>query len=252
MKILQVNNISDPRITEFINMKKVDEKHIVISSKKALDKALSNNIEIDKILINKEFLAQYKDNKLDIKNILTASKKILQEIVGYKLHQGIFALATRPDYEKISQLNEKIIIFNGITSPENIGSLTRSASAFGFNSIIFDSKSCSPYMQRCIRVSMGNIFSVKVYKSESLIKDLEKLKDLNYKIISTANIENSINIDSFNAPKKIALIIGSEGHGIDKEILEFSDETIKIPIDDQTLHLNASIAGAISMYQLSK
>jgi tRNA G18 (ribose-2'-O)-methylase SpoU len=134
---------------------------------------------------------------------------------------------------------------NGLTSPENVGAIVRTAAAFNVNSLIYDKKSCSPYLRRCIRVSMGNIFQLKVFESENLEDDLIKLKKLNYSIYSTANISGSVDYTNYSYPQKSALIVGSEGHGIDQNILNASDVILKIPINEEVAHLNASNAASI-------
>ena len=88
-------------------------------------------------------------------------------------------------------------------------------------SIIIDEKTCSPYIRRCIRVSTGNVFNIKVYKSNNLKNDLLLLQQNGYSLVSTANEQNAVSLDSFSFPKKSVLVIGSEGHGIEKEILSF-------------------------------
>jgi tRNA G18 (ribose-2'-O)-methylase SpoU len=92
---------------------------------------------------------------------------------------------------------------------------------------------------------MGNIFAMKTFHSKSIRTDIQTLKLLGYQIISTANIPKSKNLINFSFPKKCVLIIGSEGHGIDHDILDISDHVLKIKINPQVAHLNASNAAAI-------
>jgi tRNA G18 (ribose-2'-O)-methylase SpoU len=161
-------------------------------------------------------------------------------------------MAEKPKDANLNELDNRIILLNGLSSPENVGSIVRSSAAFGINSIITDEKSCSPYLRRCIRVSMGNIFSMKTYHAINLRGDLKKLKDLGYTILSTANISGSLDFATFDFPEKCVLIIGSEGHGIDLDILNNSDFVLRINIDSQVAHLNAANAAAIFLSKLSK
>jgi len=92
---------------------------------------------------------------------------------------------------------------------------------------------------------MGNIFALKTYHSKNIRADIVTLKSLGYTIISAANLIHSKKLTEFIFPKKCALIIGSEGHGIDPDILEMSDQVLKIVIDPQVAHLNAANAAAI-------
>jgi tRNA G18 (ribose-2'-O)-methylase SpoU len=195
-----------------------------------------------KILCTPSFAEKY---SLTSDNIYVADKNILEKIAGFKVHFEVIFLADKPTDFELNCLDNKIILLNGLTSPENVGSIVRSAAAFQINSIITDEKTCSPFLRRCIRVSMGNIFSMKTFHSSNIRSDLQLLKQNGYIIISTANIPKSVDLKTFNFPEKYVLIIGSEGHGVDSDILDLSNTILKISIDPQVAHLNASNAASI-------
>ncbi|WP_372655249.1 TrmH family RNA methyltransferase [Halobacteriovorax sp.] len=255
MIINEVIEISDPAIKEFLSLKDKTlnlNEQIIVESEKVVKKLLNSNTEVLKVFAHREFIEKY-SNILKEKGapIYTASKEIMEQIVGHKLHHGVMVLAKRPQYISIDELEDKVLILNGLTSPENIGTIIRNSAAFNINSIIIDSKTCSPYARRCIRVSMGNIFKVKVYKSENLNNDLSSLKEKGFRIISTANQDGAIDLPNYQFSNKACVIIGSEGHGIEKSVLENSNDIIRIPIDDEVAHLNAACSSSIVLYQFS-
>lgn len=98
---------------------------------------------------------------------------------------------------------------------------------------------------------MGNIFAMKTFHAKNIRLDLKNLKDLGYTIISTANISRSQNMAHYIFPDKCVLIIGSEGHGIDHDILDLSDVILKIKINPQVAHLNAANAASIFLSHMS-
>lgn len=241
-------NISDPndnRIEEFTHLKEstlLSRNLALAESEKIYIKLIQHNFQIEKILCLESFADKY---HLTGDNIFVADRNVLEKISGFKIEFNVISLFNRPMFSKLNELDNKIMILNGLTSPENVGAIVRTAAAFNVNSLIYDKKSCSPYLRRCIRVSMGNIFQLKVFESENLEDDLIKLKKLNYSIYSTANISESIDYTNYSYPQKSALIVGSEGHGIDQNILNASDVILKIPINEEVAHLNASNAASI-------
>jgi tRNA G18 (ribose-2'-O)-methylase SpoU len=246
-----VTSIDDERIIEFFHMRDHslnDQGLILAESEKIFLQFKAFNKTILKILCTSSFATKY---SLSGNNIFIADKALLEKIAGFKVHFEVIFLAAKPDDTDLSLLNDRIILLNGLSSPENVGSIVRSAAAFNIKSIIVDEKTCSPFLRRCIRVSMGNIFSMKTFHSKNIRSDLIQLKACGYKILSTANIEKSLNLNSFVFPSKCVLIIGSEGHGIDQDILDFSDTVLKIAIDSQVAHLNASNAAAIFLSHMS-
>jgi tRNA G18 (ribose-2'-O)-methylase SpoU len=246
-----VTSIDDPRILEFTHMRdhSLNDRGLILAeSEKIYLQFVAAKKEIIKILCTENFSNKY---SLSGENIFIANKNILEKIAGFKIEFEVILLAEKPKDSTLESLDDRIILLNGLTSPENVGSIIRSSAAFKINSIITDEKTCSPYLRRCIRVSMGNIFSMKTFHSYGIRRDLSKLKELGYHIIATANISKSESLSDFIFPKKCILIIGSEGHGIDQDLIDNADTVLKIPIDPQVAHLNAANAAAIFLSHMS-
>lgn len=248
IKILDAN---DFRINEFISIRDhvLNNKNLIVAeSEKLFLQLRASGKKIYKILATPSFIERH---NLSGDHVYSAEKNILESIAGFKIHFEVIFLAEKPEDTSLDSLDDRIILLNGLSSPENVGSIVRSAAAFGIRSMIVDEKTCSPFLRRCIRVSMGNIFSIKTHHTLNVRRDIQLLKQMGYTILSTANIEGSISLSKFNFPKKSVLIIGSEGHGIDQDILNMSDSILRINIDPQVAHLNASNAAAIFLSHMS-
>lgn len=250
--MIEITHFEDPRIAEFTRLRDHtinDQGYIMAESEKLFLQLRSSGKKITKILSTPEFA---KRHSLSEDNVYITDKAVLEKIAGFKIHFEVIFLAEKPADTSLDKLDHKIILLNGLSSPENVGSIVRSAAAFCINSILVDEKSCSPFLRRCIRVSMGNIFSMKTFHSNNLRTDLETLKKLGYTILSTANIPRAQYLSGYSFPEKCVLIIGSEGHGVDQDILDFSDDILKIKIDPQVAHLNAGNAAAIFLSHMSQ
>jgi len=250
--MIKLDNIDDSRLDEFRNIKDknlLPQNLVVAESPKVVLKALNSDFVVLKVLATEEF---YNDNKevLDqgCDNIFIASKSSLESLVAHKLHHGIMALVKIPDLSPINELGDRVLIFNGVTSPENVGTMTRAAMAFGFDSIIYDYKSASPFLRRCARVSMGNVFEARVHKSEFLPRTIVDLQENGYTVAATANEEGALSLPEYQYPKKFCLIIGNEGNGMDREVIDACDVKLSIPITNYVAHLNAASAASIFLY----
>ena len=251
--MIEIKNFEDPRTLEFRSLKSknfLKENLIVVEGEKGLLKLLNSSLKVQKIFSPKWFLEKY-SSKLQ-GEIYFAEKDMREEIVGHHLHQGIMALAEKPKDFKLDELSFPALILNGVTSPENVGSIVRSCAAFGIKSLIIGPKSCSPYLRRCIRVSMGNIFSMLIHHSNDLKETIKDLKKRNISILGAANDPSAHNIREFSFQESSAVIMGSEGHGIEPEIFSLCDEIIKIPINETVAHLNVATATSIFLYQLTE
>ena len=249
--MIKITDFSDKRIEEFTHLKEstlLSRELALCESEKIYLKLIHNNIHIEKILCLEEFALKL---NLFADNVYVCSRQLLDKISGFKTEYNVIALFKKPKDHLLNQLDDKIILLNGLTSPENVGSIVRTAAAFNVNTIITDKKTCSPFLRRCIRVSMGNIFYMKTFTSSDLKSDLLELKNLGYSIFSTANIPGAVDYNSIQFPTKSVLIIGSEGHGIDQEIFDVSDKTLFIPINEHVAHLNASNAASIFLSKIN-
>ena len=183
--MIQITDISDPRIKNFRDLRKIandntENKYFVAEGEKVVFKLLNSNLEIISIFSTFEFYLKYSDlinSRINDKsNLLIAEKDLMSQIVGYKIHSGIMALAKEKQSTELKNLDDRIIVLNNIIDTENVGSIIRNCVAFDFNSIIFDNSTSSPYLRRAVRVSIGNIFNIKYNKSLDLKSDLLVLK----------------------------------------------------------------------------
>ena len=249
--MIKITDPHDSRLNEFVTMRDhtLNSRNMIIAeTEKIFLQLKASNRPIHKILATESFIERH---HLNGDNVFAADKEILEHIAGFKIHFEVLILAEKPADTALEQLDDRIILLNGLSSPENVGSILRSSAAFKINSIITDEKTCSPFLRRCIRVSMGNVFSMKTHHAINVRGDLNKLKSLGYTILSTANIPGSVDLKDYSFPKKCVLIIGSEGHGVDHDILKASDAILRINIDPQVAHLNASNAAAIFLSHIS-
>lgn len=264
MIMIYIDTIDNPIISEFKSLRKLrndnsqlseEQNNFICEGNKAITRLFSSNIKVLKLLCTEEY---YKLNEeaianKSIENVIIASEELLREIIGFKMHQGIIALAEEPAKAKLSQLDDKIIVANNIFDSENIGSIVRNGAAFGLSSLIYDNESASPYLRRAVRVSMGNIFSFKHYHSQDLVRDLITLKKQhNYAIISAEVTDSAVYLDEYDFPIRSAIVFGNEGKGIDNEIIDISDDVVKIRINESINSINVAAATSVFFYEISK
>lgn len=249
---------NSPLIDDFRSLKNKtfkDKNLILMETKKVIDKYFLTNLKPLKCLITQDYYDEQKnilESKINPENIYVADKNIMQNIVGYKLHHGIMLIGEKPRYIDLNVIEYPCLILNGVTSPENVGTIIRTCAAFSVKSIIVDEKTCSPYLRRAIRVSMGNIFQIGVHATDNLKNTILKLISNEVSIIGSANLEKAICLPNYKFPKRAALIMGSEGEGIDEHLLNLCDTVVKIPMSSDVNSLNVHNATSIFLYEMTK
>ncbi len=143
-----------------------------------------------------------------------------------------------------TKITDKILILDGIQDPGNMGSLMRSACAFGFKTLFIGTGSVDIFNDKVIRSSQGAIFKLN-YQFGDISEFLNKITHY------TTNVLEGIPLKEIKAEDKVAVILGNEGNGVSKELQALELDAIYIPMQN-TESLNVAIAGSIIMYELSK
>lgn len=180
------------------------------------------------------------------------SDELFKEIGDTENPQGILAVVGFEEYElKDVILEEKnfIIILDRVQDPGNMGTIIRTADAFGANAIIITGGCVDIYNPKVVRSTMGSIFQIPTVHIEDISQVIANLKNKDIKIISTSlEAENyCYNID-FKGD--CALVIGNEATGISQEVVVNSDYLTKIPMTGEAESLNAAIASGVIMYEV--
>lgn len=142
-----------------------------------------------------------------------------------------------------SELSDKILILDGVQDPGNMGSLMRSACAFGFDTLFIGTGSVDIYNDKVIRSSQGAIFKLNFQFGDVC----DFVKGLPHKVYGT-NVINGIPLKEIKKEEKLAIILGNEGNGISKEVNALGLDNIFIPMRN-TESLNVAVAGSIILYE---
>ena len=169
------------------------------------------------------------------------SKDIMESISVTKTPQGVISVCSYLDEQPIK--SNKVLLLDNIQDPGNLGTLLRTALAFGYNDVILRG-GCSQYNEKVLQSTQGAIFNLNIVP----FKDEDQLEG--YEIIAT-EIKGSVDLSTLSKIKKHILVLGNEAHGVSREFLEIADKRVRIDINNIE-SLNVAVAGAIAMYQLSK
>lgn len=188
-----------------------------------------------------------------VKHVLTTNKDITGNNVVYVTEQIIKKISNNPSAQNIltvcenkfpEELFDKILILEKVQDPGNLGTLLRSALAFGFKTVVLDN--CVDFLNpKVLRSTQGAIFNLSIIKSDTFTF-MEKHQDFSYFGTSL----NGVKLEDIKASEKIAVILGNEGNGISEEILNKTQANITIKIADID-SLNVGVAGSIIMHYLS-
>ncbi len=149
---------------------------------------------------------------------------------------------------KKDKICSKVLVLDSVSDPTNLGTLLRSAVAFGFETVFLSNGCVDPYNDKVIRGSQGAIFKVNIIRGD-LIEFLSKLRKT-HQILGT-NVRNGKDVVEIKKKPNLALILGNEARGMSADAEEYVSFNLYIKMTN-TESLNVSVAGSILMYELMK
>ncbi len=181
--------------------------------------------------------------------IVLTSPEAFSKISTEKSPQGMIAVLPLPS-ESVPQCtaNGRYLLLDTIQDPGNLGTILRSASAFGIDGVIMCgcADTASP---KTVRASMGAVFRVPLWKTDILADTVRKLRDDGHRVLAAALTEDCLCAGETALYANDCVVIGNEGHGITADVLAACNEGIRIPMTGDTESLNASIAASILLWE---
>jgi len=199
--------------------------------------------------------------KLDSIPVYTAKHEIVVNLIGYNLVRGLWmALRRKPEIpaEEFCRDKRRITVLFDVVNPTNVGAIIRSAAALGMDGALLTHASVDPLTRRAARVSMGTCFQIPwsratLEQSEG-VNLIRLLQSYGFKTVAMALTEDSTSIDNdeIRANEKLAVIMGSEGPGLPKEVIAACDYRVMIPMHHGVDSLNVAAASAVAFWELMK
>lgn len=182
------------------------------------------------------------DKKIKGSNVVYVNETVLHKLSQLKSPQQVIAVCNKL---KTKELTNKVLILEKLQDPGNLGTLLRSALAFGFHTVVLDN-TVDLYNDKVIRSTQGAMFKLNIIH-QNTVHFIRSNKE--YVYFGTSLKGSSI--DDIIKPSKYALILGNEGNGLSSEVLSITNKNITIKTNDVE-SLNVAIAGSILMHELAK
>ena len=193
--------------------------------------------------------------------VYTAPMGILKELTGFALTRGMLCAMKRKQLPSVAQVCEgakRIAVLEDVVNPTNVGAIFRSAAALHMDAVLLTGACSNPLYRRAIRVSMGTVFQIPWTILEDKIRladtGMTLLHEMGFRTAAMALTGQSVSIDDpfVMAEEKLAIILGTEGAGLQKGTIAASDYTVRIPMSHGVDSLNVAAASAVAFWQLGR
>jgi len=218
-------------------------KTFLIEGFHLLEEALKSSWVIREVIVQRGVKLPEWSKQLPLAEV---SEHVFSRISQTETPQGIAAVAEMKETQ--STEGSFLLLIDAVQDPGNLGTIIRTADALGVSGVILGLDTVDVYNEKVIRATQGSLFHIPIRQND-LNEEINRLQHNDYKVWATA-LKGAEQFDNAAVPEKTALLIGNEGAGVKKELLEAADKIINIPIYGKAESLNVSVAAGIIMYYI--
>jgi len=213
-------------------------------------KDLVRGIYVDESFDDDDLRQKIKEAKLRISSLTPAQMKLVSAVVS---GQGIFAVCRMATEKPNFDTARTITLVDAVQDPGNLGSIFRNAVGFGVDGIILGRGTVDPFNPKVVRGSSGCFLRTPFETGIDLKERFSLLRQKGFCIVATSPYaKKSITDLTLRQSKKIALLIGNEGSGTNRQVSELADDWVKIPMENELESLNVAVAHGVLSYQIAQ
>jgi TrmH family RNA methyltransferase len=193
------------------------------------------------ITLDRAFIPQ----GVDSDRIYLVNEAVMTKLTGVLSPEGILAEVPLPNWDTLK--NKKwIVALDGVSDPGNLGTILRTALAFGWDGVYLLENTCDPFNDKALRAAKGATFKIPL--ASGSWEQLAKIAQENQLEIIAADM-NGTEIETLDKKKGKLLVLGNEGQGLSKHVKDHAKK-VSIPMSGEMESLNVAVAGGILMYAL--
>ena len=265
MNITRITDGDDPRLADYAGVREpalLRNRGLLIAEGRFVVRRLldAGHITVRSLLLNDAALNGLSDVLAATKHqpeIYVASPDVITAATGFNLHRGCLALAERPaevSMETVLSTGTLLAVLERVVDADNVGSVFRSAEAFGVDAVLLSPGCCDPFYRKAIRTSSGAALVVPCAAATPWPDALDRLRNSGFVIAATtpddgaANIQDFVGTEAARGP--VAVLFGTEGQGLTAEALARADIRLRIPMSGTLDSLNIATVAGIVLHRL--
>ncbi len=251
---MKIDSIKDPRVVlarQLATSKgRLENNALLLEGVEHIQWALQAKLEIEVVFVHDKIKehALLKDLEAAAVPYFFMTEGILKKVTDTNYLVPFVGVAKCPVIDSGPQ--EFTLVLDNLVDYGNIGTIVRSALAFGIKNVMSTTQNADFFFKKIIDASRGKIFETHVQKFNSAQETIQYLKAHGYQIISTSPHAKNIQSLTMLSDKPVALVLGNETDGCSDSFINEADLLIQIPMSSEVESLNVAVAAGISMYEL--
>lgn len=183
-----------------------------------------------------------------------AERERLDDVTGGANHQGVCLLASPYPYDSLDELLRRTgeplyLVLDSLQDPQNLGTVLRTAEGVGATGVIIPEHRAAQVTPTVVNASAGAVEHLRIAQVVNLARALGELKEAGVWVVGLEAVPGAASLWDVRLDGPLALVVGSEGEGIRRLVLEACDVVARLPLLGRVESLNASVAAAIALYE---
>lgn len=266
MTVERVEDPGDRRLADYLALTDVELRRrsepdaglFMAEGERVIRRAVAAGYRLRSLLLEGKWLPSLHD-LLDVTGATAyvGSRALLGEVTGYDVHRGALAAMDRKPLPAVTQLlrdARRVVVLEDVNDHTNVGAVFRSVAGLGADAVLVTPHCADPLYRRSVKVSMGAVFAVPWTRLRAWPADLGLLRDAGFTVAALVLGADGLTLDEFarEPPRRVALLVGSEGDGLSARAVAAADVTVRIPMSGGVDSLNVAAAAAVAIWAIGR
>ena len=263
-RLIEIDDPRDPRLADYVDLRDVNLRRsleaehglFIAEGEKVVRRAVEAGHAVRSFVMAARWLAGLTD-------VLEASdapcylvtEQVAEAVTGFHVHRGALASLHRrplPAVDDVLAGAHRVVVLEDIVDHTNVGAVFRTAAALGVDAVLLSPRCADPLYRRAVKVAMGAVFSVPYARLEDGYDGLRRLRGHGFTTVALTPAADAVPLEEAVQHERVALVLGSEGHGLTRRWLDSADVRARIPMAAGVDSLNIAAAAAIACYVLAR
>ncbi|MGK2309217.1 TrmH family RNA methyltransferase [Cutibacterium sp. V947] len=261
-----IDDPADTRLADYVSLRDVNLRKsleaeqglFIAEGAKVIRRACEAGYPPRSFLLAPRWIDGLRDlfDDLDVE-VYVVSEALAEQVTGFHVHRGALASMCRQTRWSTADLMNarRLVVCEDIVDHTNVGAIIRCAAGIGWDGVLLAPRAADPLYRRAIKTSMGTVFQLPWARLEDWSGGLDELRNHGFTVAAMALNDDSVTLDEFSAdlrasPRRVALLMGTEGAGLSAHWISQADVVVRIPMVAGVDSLNVAAAAAVACYEL--
>ena len=260
-ELVEVTNPSDPRLADYRDLRDVQlRRHLeaaeglfIAEGEKVVRRAVEAGFEVRSLVMAPRWLTGLADVLARTEApCYVVSEALAEQVTGFHVHRGALAALHRrplPTVEEVLTGARTILVLEDVVDHTNVGAIFRSGAALGTDALLLSPRCADPLYRRSLKVAMGAVLALPWTRLKDWYDAVPALSEAGFRTVALTPAPDAVDVEAaVSGADKVALLVGTEGHGLSRRWMEAADVRAVIPMAHGVDSLNVAAATAVACY----